>query len=239
MTLILVPYRDRENHLQIFIRDLCRIFHKHIPNVKIVIVEQMQDNKKFNRGKLLNVGFLEYYKEFDYFFTHDVDRLPFENIIINKYNNKEFDIERFDGGIGISLGGICKFKSQIFKDINGFPNDIWGWGLEDEALYTRARFKNCKISDLPGDSKPQFHSFLYLPHRSSCSNPNLENDFYINNKKTGSSCIWRWGTEIKPNELTNEQKNRYLVTNGLDDINYTVIKKENINDYIEKRTVEI
>ena len=43
MTLILVPYRDRENHLQIFIRDLCRIFHKHIPNVKKVIVEQKQD----------------------------------------------------------------------------------------------------------------------------------------------------------------------------------------------------
>jgi beta-1,4-galactosyltransferase 1 len=239
MTLILVPYRDRQNHLLIFIRDLCRIFHKHIPNVKIVIIEQTQDNKKFNRGKLLNVGFLEYYKQFDYFFTHDIDRLPFEKTIINKYNNKEFDIERFDGGIGISLGGICKFKSQIFKDINGFPNDIWGWGLEDEALYTRARFKNCKISELPGDSKPQFHSFVYLPHRSSCSNPNLENDFYINNKKTGSSCIWRWGTEIKPNQLTNEQKNRFLVTNGLDDINYKIINKEIINDYIEKIIVEI
>jgi hypothetical protein len=106
--------------------------------------------------------------------------------------------------------------------------------LEDEALYTRARFKNCKISELPGDSKPQFHSFVYLPHRS-----NLENDFYINNKKTGSSCIWRWGTEIKPNELTNEQKNRFLVTNGLDDINYKIINKEIINDYIEKIIVEI
>jgi beta-1,4-galactosyltransferase 1 len=214
MTLILVPYRDRAMHLQIFIRDLSPIFKKHIPNVKIVIIEQTQDNKLFNRGKVLNVGFLEYYKEFDYVFTHDIDRLPYENTVINNYNNKDFDIKRFDGGNGNSLGGICKFKSQIFLDINGFPNDIWGWGLEDEALYTRARF-------------------------CSNGNKNLTNDLYNKRDKMGSGCIWRCGVDVKPEELNNQQKNRYLVTNGLDDINYKVINKEIINNYIEKITVEI
>jgi hypothetical protein len=55
----------------------------------------------------------------------------------------------------------------------------------------------------------------------------------------GCGCIWRCGVDVKPEELNNEQKNRYLVTNGLDDINYKVINKEIINDYIEKITVEI
>ena len=66
MTLILVPYRDREQHLDIFIKKLAPLLKKHIINIKIVIIEQSQDNKKFNRGKILNVGFAEYYKEFDY-----------------------------------------------------------------------------------------------------------------------------------------------------------------------------
>jgi beta-1,4-galactosyltransferase 1 len=239
MTLILVPYRDRLNHLLIFIRDLCPIFKKYIPNVKIVIIEQTQDNKLFNRGKILNVGFLEYYKEFDYVFTHDIDRLPYETTVINNYNNKDFDIKRFDGGNGNSLGGICKFKCQIFKDINGFPNDIWGWGLEDEALYTRAKLKNCKISSLPGGGGTnQPKSYFYLPHKSSNGNKNLTNDLY-NKRDMGYGCIWRCGVDVKPEELNNEQKNRYLVTNGLDDINYKIINKEIINDYIEKITVEI
>lgn len=69
MLAIIVPYRDREDHLKEFIPHM----NKYLPDAKIVIVEQA-DEKPFNRGKLLNVGFLE--TDFFYYCFHDVDHLP-------------------------------------------------------------------------------------------------------------------------------------------------------------------
>lgn len=235
MTLILVPYRDRAEHLNIFIERLSPILKKYIPNIKIVIVEQSQDNKKFNRGKILNVGFAEYYKDFDYFFTHDVDTLPYENTIITLYNNKDYDIYRIHSGHHVSLGGIVKFKCNTFKNINGFPNNIWGWGLEDEALFTRAMLNNCNISNYR-NVNISIKDFISLPHVSSFKNENLENDFYNKDKE---KCFWRWGHDFTPATLTNKQKENIKFTNGLDDIEYKIINKEIINDYIEKLLVEI
>lgn len=232
MTLILVPYRDREQHLNIFIERLASLLKKHITDVKIVIIEQSQDNKRFNRGKILNVGFNEYYKDFDYFFTHDVDTLPFENTINTLYNNKEYDILRIHSGHHVSLGGIVKFKCDTFKNINGFPNNIWGWGLEDEALFTRAMINNCNISSYR-DVNISIKDFVSLPHPRY---KNLENDFYNKDK---NKCFWRWGYDFTPDTLTNSQKINMIVNNGLDDIEYKIINKEIINDYIEKIVVEI
>lgn len=232
MTLILVPYRDREQHLDIFIKKLAPLLKKHIINIKIVIIEQSQDNKKFNRGKILNVGFAEYYKDYDYFFTHDIDTLPYENTIIDFYNNKDYDILRIHSGHHVSLGGIVKFKCDIFKKINGFPNNIWGWGLEDEALFTRAMLNNCNINSYR-DFNISIKDFVSLPHHRY---KNQENDFYNKDKE---KCFWRWGYDFNPDTLTNTQKINIKFTNGLDDIEYKIINKEIINDYIEKIVVEI
>lgn len=238
MTLILVPYRDRQEHLIIFINKLAPLLKKHIADVKIVIIEQSQDNKRFNRGKILNVGFNEYYKDFDYFFTHDVDTIPYENTIINLYNNTDLDIFRIHSGHPTSLGGIVKFKCDAFKNINGFPNNIWGWGLEDEALFTRAMLNNCNISNYT-DINISKNYFKFLPHVSSSWNLNLENDFYIKNKKTNSSTVWRWNKDFNPDILTKKHKTDLILNNGLDNIEYKIINKEIINDYIEKIVVDI
>ena len=221
MTLILVPYRNREEHLNIFIEKLGPILKKYITDVKIVIIEQSQDNKKFNRGKILNVGFNEYYKN-----------------IVNFYNNKDYDILRIHSGHPTSLGGVIKFKCETFKNINGFPNNIWGWGLEDEALFTRAMLNNCNISNYT-DLNISKNYFKFLPHVSSFRNKNYQNDIYNNHFETNSSCIWRWQTDINPDNLTNERKNDILLTNGINDITYEIINKEVINNYIEKILVKI
>ena len=36
-----------------------------------------------------------------------------------------------------TLGGIIKFTTNNFEKINGFPNNFWGWGVEDKALQNR------------------------------------------------------------------------------------------------------
>jgi hypothetical protein len=49
-------------------------FETYLNNVEIIIVNQ-ENNKKFNRGKLLNIGFKERLNS-NFIFTHDVDLIP-------------------------------------------------------------------------------------------------------------------------------------------------------------------
>jgi hypothetical protein len=56
--IILVPYRKREKHLSYFIEKTVPLLQKHLDNLKIIIIEQ-NNNKLFNRGLLLNIGFKE------------------------------------------------------------------------------------------------------------------------------------------------------------------------------------
>ena len=47
--IIIVPYRNRKAHLDIFIRDALPLFEKYLQPFKIVVVEQ-NEGKLFNRG---------------------------------------------------------------------------------------------------------------------------------------------------------------------------------------------
>ena len=69
---IVIPYRNREAHLKKFIRH----YHNML-GVDIYVIEQADDHH-FNRGKLANVGFLEFAHKYDYFIFHDVDMYIFD-----------------------------------------------------------------------------------------------------------------------------------------------------------------
>lgn len=140
---------------------------------EIFIVEQ-SDDKPFNRGKLLNVGFKSACdKGCDYFVFHDVDMLP-ENVDYS-YSDKplhlathlqEHDYETtfFD-----YFGGVTMFNKEDFKTINGFSNEYWGWGFEDDDLLVR-----CIQSDLELDTEitrkddiKEFESFGFNGDKSN------------------------------------------------------------------------
>ena len=73
---IIIPFRDRYEHLQIFKKSIRKYFEKLDIKYELIIIEQ-DDAKLFNRGKLLNNGFL-YAKKMncDYVVFNDVDMLP-------------------------------------------------------------------------------------------------------------------------------------------------------------------
>lgn len=51
-------------------------------NFKLFIIEQSDDGRKFNRGKLLNIGFDLAAKEgFETFVFHDVDLIPSPDLV--------------------------------------------------------------------------------------------------------------------------------------------------------------
>ena len=60
--IILIPYRNREEHLKYWIENTYPKLNKVLENLEVLVIEQSEDNKLFNRGKVLNVGF-KYYDE--------------------------------------------------------------------------------------------------------------------------------------------------------------------------------
>ena len=69
--------RDRADHLQIFLHHLHPILQRQQLEYRIFVIEQSRE-ESFNRGTLLNAGFVEALKTFDdfsCFVFHDVDLL--------------------------------------------------------------------------------------------------------------------------------------------------------------------
>jgi len=82
---IVVPFRDRYAHLLLFLRNIHPFLMKQRIAYRIFIVEQT-NGKPFNRAAMMNIGYLEALKlyQWDCFIFHDVDLLPLDDR--NLYN---------------------------------------------------------------------------------------------------------------------------------------------------------
>ncbi len=217
---IVIPYRAREKHLEYFLKNTVPLLQKHIPNGKVVIVEQDWNNKLFNRGCLLNIGVKEYENKTVHCMTHDVDINPFEETILKYYVDPIQDntIKGIYTSVCNTLGGIIKIQSKTFFDINGFPNDIWGWGAEDFALQRRAEHfrMNIQKNILNNDPKQYeyFIRFNDVNDRISANNGNNINKYNLN-------------------RIFTEQKIVNINSSGLNNLQYKILERKNINDYVE------
>lgn len=77
---IVVPYRDRAEHLPIFLKNIHPFLMKQQIEYGIFVIEQIEGGQ-FNRAALMNVGFLEALKlhHWDCFIFHDVDLIPLDD----------------------------------------------------------------------------------------------------------------------------------------------------------------
>ena len=177
-TAIIIPFRDSEpeqprtKQLNEFIKYMSD-YLKDI-TYKIFVIEQSDDSKKFNRGELLNIGFKFAEQEgFTNFIFHDVDLLP--SAELKKYytdapDKSPIHIAAVWSRYGKNpdyFGGIVAFNKQMFNKINGFPNNFWGWGGEDDELYKRTKpyytitkSKNGSIRDLENMNLQQKLGYL-------------------------------------------------------------------------------
>lgn len=75
---LIIPYRDREENLKIFLNHMHPFLKKQQLDYGIFLVEPLK-NLQFNRALLMNIGFLESLKitkdHWDCFIFHDVDLL--------------------------------------------------------------------------------------------------------------------------------------------------------------------
>jgi hypothetical protein len=76
---MIVPYRDRADHLAAFIAHLCRFFSSDALNSHIavrVLISEQTGGLPFNRGFVNNAGSELLAPDIDYVCFHDVDLLP-------------------------------------------------------------------------------------------------------------------------------------------------------------------
>lgn len=157
---IVVPYRDRAEHLNLFVPHMEKSEFLEGIEYEIVIVEQ-EEGKPFNRGKLLNVGAIES-PEATYYCFHDVDMLP----VISDYSpvpnptHLAAEAEQFDYKLPYPgyFGGVTLFDRHSFIKSNGYSNDYWGWGAEDDDVMFRCVAKGIKTSRKNGRYRSLNHA---------------------------------------------------------------------------------
>lgn len=155
---IIIPYRDREEHLRVFLYNMHQMLPRQQIDYGIFVIEQ-EGQGKFNRAKLLNVGYLEALGSYDYqcFIFHDVDLIPEDDrnlytcpeqprhmsVAINSMNYRLPYAQIF--------GGVSALKKEHMQRVNGFSNKYWGWGGEDDDMSYRLQHHHLKISRYPAN----------------------------------------------------------------------------------------
>ena len=217
MNIILIPYRNREIHLNHYLRFTLPLLKEIMKDVKILVIEQTNE-KPFNRGKLLNIGF-DYMKDIgEYFYTQDVDINPSKKCVEEIYMKElgENSIMGIFTSKHKTLGGIIKFKRKVFEKINGFPNNFWGWGVEDKALQNRAEYYNVTISkNITTSDERRYKYFLRFDDVN-------DREKLDQHKK--------WYNEYKRFEKL-ENKEEYIKSSGLNTLKYELLdtkKYENV-----------
>ncbi|TSM04858.1 Beta-1,4-galactosyltransferase 3 [Bagarius yarrelli] len=152
-TAIVVPYRNRQSHLRTLLYHLHPFLQRQQIHYAVYIVHQ-SGNSTFNRAKLLNVGVREALKEEDWgcIFLHDVDLLPENDHNIYTCHLKypthlsvAMDKFRYRLPYPQYFGGVSAVTPDQYLKMNGFPNQYWGWGGEDDDIAARVRLSGMKI----------------------------------------------------------------------------------------------
>ncbi|XP_037381400.1 beta-1,4-galactosyltransferase 4 [Talpa occidentalis] len=150
---ILIPHRNREKHLLYLLEHLHPFLQRQQLDYGIYIINQA-GSKKFNRAKLLNVGYLEALKDenWDCFIFHDVDLVPENdfNLYTCEDQPKHLVVGRNSTGYRLRysgyFGGVTALSREQFFKVNGFSNNYWGWGGEDDDLRLRVELQRMKIT---------------------------------------------------------------------------------------------
>jgi len=159
---IIIPYRNREEHLKTLLPRLYEFFKDK--DYEIIISEQNDDNN-FQIACVENIGFqhatgdIIVLQQVDYYPTDDVSYeiedqpiLPARKAV---FLNEEMELRDFNdipAGYRHFLqeiddnfyGGVIVITRKQFEDINGINPMYKGWGNEDEDLRERLKWAGYK-----------------------------------------------------------------------------------------------
>lgn len=150
---IIVPYRDREKHLLAFVPHMERFLND--VNFQILVVEQA-GMAPFNRGALLNTGYQLSSTTSQWIAFHDVDMLALDGRCDYRCPDAVCHlagcVEQFNYKMPYRnyIGGVLIACKDAFEAVNGYSNEYWGWGAEDDDLYLRFWLNNILVQHRSG-----------------------------------------------------------------------------------------
>jgi hypothetical protein len=222
----------REKQRKIFIQLMNKILKPYC-NFHVYIIEQNDDGEKFNIGKLKNIGFKIANEEdkYDTFIFSDIDTIP-------DYDLMPYFLKKLDYPISLAIrgtryeetdkktdkiftGALIRFDKNIFEKVNGYPNNMYGWGGEDDALLTRLIFNNI------------YH--IYYPKVGSIID--------IEEFKTGKTLTLGNKYRTADKEMIKYEKLYEDLSswnkNGLNSLNYKELERTKINDNTTQIKVDL
>jgi hypothetical protein len=160
-TAILVPFLNRENNLVDFLFNLHSYLQRKFINYLIVVVEQANSNDDFNKGRLYNAAYsylasTSFNLSINCVILHDVDLLPESDFNLyecdqvtdfprhlsvsiregdDNQNEDEFKLDDkfYKIQYDFLIGGVVCIRPRIFELLNGFSNEFFKWGGEDDG----------------------------------------------------------------------------------------------------------
>lgn len=149
---ILVPFRDapgqnRAAHLRCLCDGLPRVLAAACgPHTfRIYIGHAVEDGRPFARGRVLNALYqlsMHSAQPPARVILHDVDLLPDATraAAYFDFSAPVLALARHGGeyeGMRNYIGGVLALPPSVYAAVNGFPNEMEGWGGEDDAMHDR------------------------------------------------------------------------------------------------------
>ncbi|TGZ61694.1 hypothetical protein CRM22_007855 [Opisthorchis felineus] len=174
---LLIPYRNRERNLRIFLNNMFSFLCSQQLEYSIIIVEQ-SDNTTFNRAALFNIGFKESerIRRFDCFILHDVDKLPEDEYLPYHCERNPvhlsgaLDTYAYKLPYKTFFGGVSAISRDQMIRIRGLSNKYYGWGGEDDDLAKRLSHMKYKIERHPLEFS-RYTSISHEPDKRNEKNP--------------------------------------------------------------------
>lgn len=224
---VITIFRDNKENTRLkdknkFLKEISLL--KKYGHFDVYLIEQSSDNCKFNIGKLKNIGFqkaLESKKKYDFFIFTDADIIPDQDLapyyfkIIKGVSCLATKGTRYQSS-KCFMGSCLGFDKKTYQKINGYPNNFWGWGGEDEAILIRANLNNVKI---------------YIPKKGSII------DLERNKKGQKLKLIDKLRSLKKNNYKENTKSEKEILetkiwkNNGLNNLDYRLLSNTTSSNY--------
>jgi len=141
---VCVPYRNREEHMNEFIPHVSTFLDSKGIEHTIYLAHQSDDNL-FNRGLMKNIAAKHAFDDgCDYIVWHDIDMVPEDescDYSFPKDNPQHIAVRISQSDYQLKyeeyFGGAVVFSKEQVERTNGYSNDYWDWGMEDDDLFWR------------------------------------------------------------------------------------------------------
>ena len=178
---IIIPYRNREEHLKKMLPHTVSFFRRNTDIEPLFVLAEQDDDLPFNRGAIINHAYAACAGMIDYVCFHDVDYLP----MWADYTEPNlpsrivwYGMDKRPVGHGTDravcaqrygLAAVAVMRKWHFEACNGYSNTYWGWGYEDTDLAKRLESVGIPLGYKDG-------TFIALDHDSNGYDANGESE---------------------------------------------------------------